>query len=431
MTVDDVDGADSLDRSPATGAPHPDRRAIVQRRTLLVLSVAQVIGGIAVGSALAVGALVAQDITNSETWAGLATTMITLGAALFALPLAALAARRGRRASLGLGWLVATLGGVVVILAAQVDNFAVFLLGMVLFGSGTATNLQARYAAADLATDATRARDLSLVVWATTIGAVTGPNLTAPGATIAHWLGLSPLSGSFVLSTAAFGLAGLAIAVALRPDPLLLARGDAPPDDAAARQRRGVRAGLAAVRSSPNAVLAMVAIALSHAVMVGVMTMTPVHMSHGGAALTIVGLTISLHIAGMYALSPVVGWLADRIGRIRMILLGQAILLLAVAFSGLAGHDHGLLTAGLILLGVGWSCAVVAGSALLSESLVAEARPSAQGSSDLVMNLAGAGCGALSGTLVATIGFTGLNVVGALLTAPIIVLALRGLRRDG
>ncbi|QVQ52556.1 MFS transporter [Spiractinospora alimapuensis] len=418
MTVDD------------SAPPHlsPATRSTVQRRTLLVLSTAQVIGGIAVGSALAVGALVAQDITNSETWAGLATTMVTLGAALFALPLAAVASRHGRRVSLGLGWLVATLGGLVVILAAQIDSFGVFLLGMVLFGSGTATNLQARYAAADLATDATRARDLSLVVWATTIGAVTGPNLTGPGTSIAATLGLTPLSGSFVLSTAAFGLAGLAIAVALRPDPLLLSRTGSSLG-VATRGRTGVRSGIAAVRSSPNAVLAMTTIALGHGVMVGTMTMTPVHMSHDGAALTVVGLTISLHIAGMYALSPVVGWLADRLGRVRVILVGQAVLLLAVACAGAAGHNQTLLTTGLVLLGLGWSFAVVAGSALLSESLAPEARPSAQGSSDLVMNLVGAGCGAASGTLVATIGFTGLNVVGAALTAPVILLGFVALRR--
>ena len=403
------------------GAPE---RARIQRRTVLVLMAAQVVGGIGMGAMLAVGALIALDLSGSDAWSGMATTMITLGAAVFALPLAGTAARRGRRPGLTLGWLLGALGGFVVIGATVWGVFPLFLAGMVLVGAGTATNLQSRHAAADLATERTRGRDLSVVVWATTVGAVVGPNLIGPTGGLARMLGLSELLGPVLLTTAGFLGGAALIAVLLRPDPLRMATAD--------HSVNGVRSssptmvdGVRAIGRDPSALLAVVGIVAGHAVMVGVMTMTPVHMSHHGSALTVVGLTISLHIAGMYALSPVVGWLSDRLGRIPVMLVGQGVLLVSAVVSGTAGHDEVQVTIGLVLLGLGWSGSLVAGSALLAESLSAQIRPGAQGFSDLVMNLGGAGAGALSGVVLSVAGFGGLNLFAALFTLPVFVLAIR------
>lgn len=407
----------------------PVERARVQRRTVLVLMAAQVVGGIGMGAMLAVGALIALDLSGSDTWSGMATTMITLGAAVFALPLAATAARRGRRPGLALGWSLGALGGLVVIGATAWELFPLFLAGMVLVGAGTATNLQARHAAADLATERTRGRDLSIVVWATTVGAVVGPNLIGPTGGLAGALGLTELLGPVLLTTAGFLGGAVLIAVLLRPDPLRMATAD--------RTANGVKSpavtmvdGLRAIGRSPSALLAVVGIVAGHTVMVAIMTMTPVHMTHHGAALTVVGLTISLHIAGMYALSPVVGWLSDRFGRVPVMLAGQVVLLVAAAVSGTAGHDETRVTIGLVLLGLGWSGSLVAGSALLAESLSAEVRPRAQGFSDLVMNLGGAGAGALSGVVLSVAGFGGLNLFAALFTLPVFVLAIRARAAD-
>ena len=408
-------------------APFAADRVRIQRRTVLVLMAAQVVGGIGMGAMLAVGALIALDLSGSDTWSGMATTMITLGAAVFALPLAATAARHGRRPGLALGWLLGAVGGVVVIGATVWGVFALFLAGMVLVGAGTATNLQARHAAADLADERSRGRDLSIVVWATTVGAVVGPNLIGPTGGLATALGLSGLLGPVLLTTVGFLGGAVLIATLLRPDPLRLAMSE--------REAEGERAfettltdGLRAIGRSPSALLAVVGIVSGHAVMVGIMTMTPVHMSHHGSALTVIGLTISLHIAGMYALSPVVGWLADRFGRVPMLLVGQVVLVAATGVSGLAGHSEPLVTVGLVLLGLGWSFALVSGSALLAESLQARVRARAQGFSDLMMNLGGAAAGALSGVVLSMAGFGGLNLFAALLTLPVFVLAIRSLR---
>ncbi|MFE9243919.1 MFS transporter [Nocardiopsis sp. NPDC006938] len=404
-------------------------RARLQRRTVLVLVFAQVVGSVGMGAMLAVGALIALDLSGSDTWSGMATTMITLGAAVFALPLASLASRSGRRPGLALGWFFGALGGTVVIAAALAESFPLFLLGMLLVGAGTATNLQARHAAADLATERTRGRDLSLVVWATTAGSVVGPNLVGPTGGLAARLGLPDLLGPVLLTTAGFLGGAVLIAVLLRPDPLLTATAEA----ARAERDRGRepegRVGLAdalrAIGRTPAALLAVVGVVASHTVMVAIMTMTPVHLSHHGAALTVIGLTISLHIAGMYGLSPLVGWLADRVGRVPTLIVGQVLLLVAAAVSGTAGHHALQVTVGLVLLGLGWSFGLVSASTLLAESLPAGVRPRAQGVGDLAMNLGAASAAGVSGMVLATVGFGGLSLFAALFTVPVFALALR------
>jgi MFS family permease len=289
--------------------------------------------------------------------------------------------------------------------------FPVLLVALVLIGVGTSVNLQARFAATDVSTDAHRATDLSLVVWATTVGAVSGPNLIGPGDAFGLWLGLPELAGPFVLTLLAQLGAGVLYRSALRPEPLELARQIAQqaPDD----ER------IAAVGDDRPAdrVTALISIALSHATMVAVMAMTPVHLVDHGASLVIVGFTISLHIAGMYALSPVFGILADRIGRKVTILVGQLMLAVSLLATGFGAESEGWVIAGLILLGTGWSAATVAGSALLTESTPVARRTRIQGLSDVLMSAAGATGGALSGVVLLLLGYSGLSLVSLVLVA--------------
>ena len=406
---------------------------LVQSRTVRTLATAQVVGGVGGGAGLSVGALLVKEISGSSAWAGLATTMLTLGAAAGSLPLASLAARRGRRPSLTVGWLGAAVGAVIVMIAARLDSLPLTLVGLLVCGLNTATNLQSRYAAADLAEPSKVGRSLSLVVWSTTVGAVLGPNLTGPGGRVAGVMGLPALAGPFVFSAVSFLGAGLIMSLALRPDPLLLAReiaaseetvGSAATGQAASGGRSGWARARRAIARSPGALTGIVAIACSHAVMVSVMAMTPVHMQDRGATLSIVGLTISLHIAGMFALSPVMGWLSDRRGWRPTLVGGQMVLLVAALVAGTSGESEVRITIGLVLLGVGWSASLIAGSALVTQSVAVADRAGVQGIADLTMNLAGAGGGLLAGVVVAGLGFGPLNAVAALLTIPVIARAL-------
>jgi len=405
-----------------------------QRRTLRVLSAAQIAGGIGFGAGLSVGILLAEDVTSSEGWAGVARTSTTVGAAVLAVPLALAAIRWGRRWALGGGWALAAAGSVLLIIAAQAGRgpaaTIALVVGMTASGAGSATTLQTRYAAVDLAPPLHRSRQLSLVVWATTIGSVLGPNLGEPGEAVGRWLGIAPMAGPFVIA-AAVQLVAVATISFLRPDPLQLAavHDSARRRDAAPARRRGsLRRSISLAWQIPAARLALVSICAAHSVMVGVMTMTPVHMDHEGATITVVGLTISLHILGMYGLSPLVGAAADRFGRPPVIAAGMVVLLLATAVAGTAGASAVQVAVGLFLLGVGWSFCLVAASALLTESVPAAARTEVQGASDAAMNISAAIGAAASGPLLGVVGFGGLNALSAaivLVAAPWVIAGLR------
>ncbi|TDW30570.1 MFS transporter [Cryobacterium psychrophilum] len=387
----------------------------VQRRTVRVLISGQILGGLAIGATLSIGSVLAADISGSDAWAGAAATMTTLGAAIAALPLARLAQERGRRFSLTTGVLTAAFGAMVTIASAQASSFPLLLLGFVLLGSGSAVGLQSRFAATDVASPKHRGRDLSVVVWSATIGAVVGPNLFGPGEVIAGWFNMPPLTGSFVIAIVAQVLAAIVFLVGLRPDPLLISR--TLPVPATSTAQGGIEA-------KARLVFAITAIGLSHAVMVGIMSMTPVHMKNHGDSLTIIGLTISIHIAGMYALSPVFGWLSDRVGRVATILFGQALFAVALVTLGLGAANATLVMVGLTFLGLGWSASTVAGSALVADLVTGAARTRVQGRTDLVMNLSGAIGGAAAGPVLALLGYSGLAWAASVLVLVVAVGAL-------
>jgi MFS family permease len=397
----------------------------VQRRTLRLLFVTQVVGGMGVSIGLSVGALLAARLGGAGI-SGLVMSAGVVGTALLAVPVTRLTNARGRRWGLTAGYVTGGLGGVVVVVAAALDATPLLFVGMVLFGGGNTANLQARYAAVDLAEPAHRGRHLSVIVWATTIGAVAAPNLAPLADSTVRWTGVPVLSGPFLFSGLAFGCSAAVLALLLRPDPLLTARRAA--DVVPAAHRVGFRPALRAVAERPAARLGVAAVAVGHLVMVAVMVMTPVRLgeSHSDAdVLRVVGIVLSLHIAGMTALAPLVGWLTDRLGPRAVVLGGIGLLVVACVTAGTAGHDTPRLAVGLTLLGLGWSCTMVAGSTLLSESVPVEVRPSAQGLSDLVMGLAGASAGALSGFVVELSGYATLTTLAAIATVPLVALALR------
>ena len=386
------------------------RPADVQRRTLRVLFGAQLLAGAGLAAGITVGALLAEDMLGSTRWAGLPAALFTLGSAVAATAVGRLSQRAGRRWGLTVGYGVGALGAAGVVLAAATGSVPLVLLSLLLYGSGFATNLQARYAGADLAEPAARGRAVSTVLVATTVGAVAGPNLVGPTGALAAAVGIRELAGPFVLAAAAYALAAAVVVVRLRPDPLLLARQRA--DDAAASSAPTPS------RSDPGAVrLAATAMVVTQLVMVAVMTMTPVHMRDHGHGLGAAGLVISLHIAAMYLPSPVTGALVDRVGR-RPVLAAAAVTLLAAGLVAAAASPSSVvvLSIALVLLGLGWNLGLVGGTALLTDAVAVERRASTQGAVDSGVALAGAGGGISSGFLVAAAGFPALGLAGAALS---------------
>ncbi|MBQ9915871.1 MAG: MFS transporter [Microbacterium sp.] len=390
--------------------------ALVQRRTVRVLAAGQVLTGVAFGSTLSLGALLAADLSGQEALSGFATAAVTLGAALTAIPLARLAAARGRRFALSTGNVAALIGIAVVIVAAALRLFPLLLAGIALIGAGNAGTLQARFAATDLASTTRRGRDLATVVWATTVGGVVGPLLLAPGEVLGAGIGMPRLTGAYLFSFAAQACALALYVLVLRPDPLLLAQ---------RRDRANAATVVDAVADRPAvARYAMFAVAASHVTMASVMAMTPVHLSHIVApdAVTLaVGVTIALHVFGMYGLSPVFGILADRVGRIPVVLLGQVLLAAALAVAAMLPWSQAGVLVALVLLGLGWSAATVAGSALLTEVTPVAARPRRQGRSDTLMTACAAVGSVLAGVILNIAGYGGLALWALLPVAAVCV----------
>ncbi len=392
--------------------------ARVQRRTVRVLAAGQVLGGIAFGATVSLGALLAADLSGQEALSGLATASITLGASLCAIPLARLAARRGRRVALTLGNLFALVGIAVVITAASLRLFPLLIVGVILIGAGNAGNLQSRFAATDLADTGRRGRDLGTVVWATTVGAVAGPLLLTPGEAVGELLGMPPLTGSYAFSIVAQIAAFVLYLTALRPDPLLTAQ-------RLAQSGEARREHIVETDRPVAARYAIFAVAGSHVVMASVMAMTPIHLAHLAPdhVTLVVGTTIALHVFGMYGLSPVFGVLADRVGRIATIMLGQALLAASLVLAAVAPDAQVAVVVALFLLGAGWSAATVAGAALLTESTLTALRPRRQGISDTVMTFSAAVGAVLAGLVLARIGYGGLALVALVIVVAVTVLA--------
>ena len=390
----------------------------LQQRVVRTLASAQVLSGVGVAGTVAAGSLLVSSITDSETLAGLAQTSAVLGAAALALPLARLTARGGRRLALSVGYASGVIGSIFAILGGAQRSLFFMLLGTFLVGAASAAGYQARFAAIDLATNETRAKQLSFVVWGSTIGAVAGPNLMDPSGNLAEHFNLPPLVGPYLVSALTLFLAALVIFIFLRPDPYLTAEKEAN----VVQHKGSTKAALSHIRSNPKALFAISAIAIGHVAMVSVMVMTPIHMKHVDVSLRIIGFVISVHVLGMYAFSPIIGSLSDRLGRVRVIQIGFVILLASTIVAGSAAADNAIqLGVGLFLLGLGWSCTLIAGSAFLSESVSIQMRPASQGASDLVMNLSGAGGGAVAGLIIGTLSYGWLCLFAAI---PVVMLFL-------
>jgi MFS family permease len=394
-------------------------RSRAHRRTLKVVVVGQVLGGAGLAAGVTVGALLAEDMLDTDGLAGLPAALFTLGSAVAAYVVGGVSQRAGRRVGLGLGFAAGGLGAVGVVVAAATGSVPLLFLSLLVYGAGTATNLQARYAGADLATPATRGSAISVALVSTTLGAVAGPNLVQPLGRVAVHLGLPALSGPFLLAAVAYSAAGVALFVLLRPDPLLLARrleALSSSSATASTSSTPARAPHVVPPVGRGAYVGATIMVLTQITMVAIMTMTPVHMRAHHHGLGDVGLVIGLHIAAMYLPSPVTGLLVDRVGRSPMAVASGVVLLAAGLTAAAApGDSLGLTIVALVLLGIGWNFGLISGTALVVDATEPANRPRTQGRIDVLVALAGASGGALSGVVVALANYPTLAVSGGLL----------------
>ncbi|MEC0575915.1 MFS transporter [Bacillus inaquosorum] len=401
----------------------PEKQKALYKRTLFVVSISQIFGGAGLAAGVTVGALIAQQMLGTDAFAGLPSALFTLGSAGSALFVGRLSQRYGRRTGLSAGFVIGGLGAIGVIIAAIINSIFLLFTSLLIYGAGTATNLQARYAGTDLANNKQRATAVSITMVFTTFGAVAGPSLVNVMGNFALSIGVPSLAGPFILAAAAYILAGVVLFIMLRPDPLVIAR-----TIEATNQESSDKGDLETTEHTENKrgiIVGAAIMVLTQIVMVAIMTMTPVHMSHHGHGLGAVGLVIGFHIGAMYLPSLVTGVLVDKLGRTVMAIASGTTLLLAGLMAAFApGDSMVLLVIALSLLGLGWNFGLISGTALIVDSTETATRAKTQGTVDVMIALSGAAGGALSGMIVAGSSFLTLSFTGgilALLLIPVVV----------
>ncbi|MEH7390311.1 MFS transporter [Bacillus sp. JJ1474] len=402
-----------------------EKQKQLYKRTLMVVVLSQIFGGAGLAAGITVGALLARDMLGTDSVTGIPTALFTLGSAGAALLVGRLSQAYGRRTGLAAGFLAGGIGAIGVIISAVTNSIVLLFVSLVIYGAGSATNLQARYAGTDLANRAQRAKAISIAMVSTTFGAVAGPNLVDVMGEFAIFIGIPALAGPFILAAAAYILAGLVLLVLLRPDPFIVAKaisdaqrstGNLPLEEnsnlSLINRRRGIFAGASVM-------------VLTQFVMTAIMTMTPIHMGHHGHGLNAVGLVIGFHIGAMFLPSLVTGILVDKIGRTTMAIASAVTLLISGILAAMGPADSMIiLIAALVLLGLGWNFGLISGTAILVDATPPSTRAKTQGSVDVGIALSGAIGGGLSGIVVAHSSYATLSIAGAVLSLVLIPIVI-------
>ncbi|MDQ0428719.1 MFS family permease [Planomicrobium stackebrandtii] len=412
----------------------PDKVKALYRRTLWIVVLSQIFGGAGLAAGVTVGALLAQDMLGTDRFAGAPVALFTLGSAAAALIIGRLSQRFSRRTGLASGFLAGGIGAVGVVMAAISSNVILLFASLLVYGAGTATNLQARYAGTDLADAAQRGTAISIALVSTTFGAFAGPNLVGVMGRFAESNGIPALAGPFLLAAAAYILAGLVLLIFLRPDPLLVSKALT-----AHEQNLKVNTPETEMDQFPinkkGIVLGAAVMVLTQLIMFAIMTMTPIHMGRYGHDLEAVGLVIGIHIAAMYLPSIVTGVLVDKLGRIVMTAAAGVTFMAAGIVAALAPSDSLLvLIVALALLGLGWNFGLISGTTLIVDSTHPSTRAKTQGTVDVLVALAGATGGGISGMVMAQTSYAAMSLVGgflALALIPVVLWSTRKGKADG
>ncbi|MHC8515566.1 MFS transporter [Sporosarcina sp. ITBMC105] len=414
----------SVDLSYYVNSAEAQRK--LYKQSLFVVVMSQIFGGAGLAAGITVGALIAKDMLGSAGFAGVPSALFTLGSALAALLVGRISQRFGRRYGLSFGFIAGGVGAIGVIVATTMNSIVLLFLSLFIYGAGTATNLQARYAGTDLASEKQRATAISIAMVSTTLGAVAGPNLVTPLGEFAQIFGIPPLAGPFMLAATAYLLAGLTFLLYLRPDPFLVAKAIAAEQEKQAA--RVANEGLKAMQNNVNrlgVVVGAIILVLSHMIMVAIMTMTPIHMQNHGSGLSAVGMIIGMHIAAMYLPSLGTGMLVDKVGRTFMAVASAITLSIAGLTAAYAPGDSFVwLAIALILLGLGWNFGLISGTAIIIDSTNLKTRAKTQGSVDVYVALGGSAGSVLSGIVVAYSSYAVLGLIGMYLSILLIPLVL-------
>ena len=369
----------------------------------------------AAGAAMsAVLAIVAVELSGKPSWAGIPNSILQLAAAGAAFWFGYLWERIGRRRGVTLGLGLGAVGLFFMFQAVQTGSFWLLLAGVVGAGFARSAIQLARFVAADVSLPEKRGRAISYVVLGGTVGAIAGPLIADPSNQWGISLGFAEWSGPMGAGALLYALAAGIAYFGLQPEPSQVARqleALYPEEKTTTRKIRP----LMEIMRQPAVLAATAAMTISQMVMIMVMGITSLHMKHLSHELGAISAVFSAHMVGMFAFSIFTGQLADRWGRVKVILTGIAILMVSFVLAPMFPTAL-MLGISLYLLGLGWNLCFVGGSALLSDQLNSGERARTQGFNDLFLGLASALGSLVAGWIFASGGFGVLNAVAAVLT---------------
>lgn len=385
--------------------------ASVRQRLTVILFTGQSLFSAALIAIFTLMAIVAADLSGSDKWAGLPSTLTLLGRAAAAYPIGLLLDRAGRRIGLSAGFGLGVAGCLTAVFAISIGSFQLFCVGAILLGMGRAANDQSRYVAAEIHAADKRAKVIGLLVFAGTVGAILGPALVAPSQTVAHSLHLQEDTGPFLAGVGLYALGLLTTMLFLYPDPKAISEVVEATEQVISMTALAPARPLRHILSQPAVILAIAAMTIGQLVMALLMVITPLHMDHHEHGTQAISFVITAHTFGMFALSGVTGWMIDRYGRVPLIIGGAFILVTACLLAPLS-TAVGPLALALFLLGLGWNFCFIAGSSLLADSLAASERARTQGISEMMVALAAGAAGLATGYLFEQAGLTAVGAAG-------------------
>ncbi|MEW6084729.1 MAG: MFS transporter [Chloroflexota bacterium] len=382
-----------------------------------VLFIAQSLASAGFIAAAAINPILGAKLAHDRSWATLPTAAYLLSGALSASAWGIIMDRIGRRNGIAWGLVIGVIGNALVLYAIQISSFVLVIIGLMMMGATNSAVQLGRFAAAEVNPPDRRGRAISLVVLGGVIGTILARVSAVPMSGFVVSLGMDELAGAYATTLILFAVAAVLVFIGLRPDPREVGK------DVAKQYPSEIPHGEARpifqILRQPAAITAVTAMALGQVVMVAIMVITSLHMEDHNHNRADIYSVISAHTFGMFAPSIFSGWLLDKIGRGKMILIGSLTLLLSCITAPLS-PDVLPLGISLFLLGLGWNFCFVGGSTLLADQLSPVERSRTQGTNDFLVGLASAIISLSSGIIFNATSYLMMAVIaGALSLVPL------------
>ena len=415
-------------------SPAPFRVPSVIKRNMLLFALSQTFTGVGMSFTYGFGPLMVLSLTGSPDLVGISVGLVGLSRFLVAYPVGKVTDALGRKPGILMGLTLALCGTVVVAQAMSHMSFALFVIGILIFGMGMNASQQLRVAATDMFPPSHRATALGYLATGSLLGLVMSPIVISLAQSVAGRFGEDPLGLAWYLLPCLI-LPGIVLIGFVRPDPKHIGQNlhlyyPGQVATPARVTREPTRFNAMELLRRPVTRLAIISNCSVQGNMAIVMVLSSLVLKDCGTGLTGIAISGMCHSAGMFAFTIPLGKLTDRYGRDAVMFPGVAT---ALAGAGLVAYTHSYypITFGAFLVGIGWAAANVAGTALIADHYVTAQRGRALGFNDTCAAGISVVIALATGELIAWAGLSATGLVAVLLAVPplLMLMATGGTKR--